>query len=609
MPRLIVQYKQKTIEELELTGDKVIIGRGEESGIKLDDNLVSREHAEIRKEGGKYLLSDLGSANGTYVGTKRITKDYELKDGDVIKISPYTIYFRLSPEEKPTQIAQAEMEEKPTEIFTFSGAPRFLVRSGMAVGQIYDLTNNPLIGRDPECDIVLNEPTVSRRHARIQFIENKLIIMDVGSKSGTRVNGRLIDRPTPLRDGDKVQLGEVLLEVDWKGAPRVETEKPTVPVFRPELMPIKKETNWWKWGIGIVAGLIIFFAIWTLIPKGRSYEDLISDTRVLFDDGLKTSNIEKLQIALAKVDSAIKKRVTEEGKKLKKDIENRIISITEALSLVEKAEQANRTGDYKKAIEYTSIALEKDSINRRALEEKSKAHRALAVNYELEGDRAKERRESYKANDLWNKALNEWNEVIAIDPTNPEAIEKKERLLKKLRGVVSTSLSSSVPSESRGSRLYEEAFNLYREGRLSASKEKVDKILSLTPNDRRVNELKDWIETWEIAKYNLEVRGDTGEAVKKFEELIQKDPGNTAVRFILGTIKPAPRWNSEKARMLFEEAEENYILGRDYGDASVIAKAKVKYQEIIEMGPPPSDASSQDHNIYSIAKSRMQEMK
>lgn len=72
-------------------------------------------------------------------------------------------------------------------------------------------TRESLIGRHPECQIILRDSTVSRRHARITRDSAGYWVDDVGSQHGTRVNGELIRGPRQLRDGDEIQLSQVKL--------------------------------------------------------------------------------------------------------------------------------------------------------------------------------------------------------------------------------------------------------------------------------------------------------------------------------------------------------------------------------------------------------------
>jgi hypothetical protein len=67
-----------------------------------------------------------------------------------------------------------------------------------------------VIGRSRECDIVLADSNVSRRHAEIRPSGGQgWLIQDLGSTNGVRVNGRAVEGPHPLESGDRVELGTV----------------------------------------------------------------------------------------------------------------------------------------------------------------------------------------------------------------------------------------------------------------------------------------------------------------------------------------------------------------------------------------------------------------
>jgi hypothetical protein len=63
-----------------------------------------------------------------------------------------------------------------------------------------------LIGRDDRCDIAIPERQVSRHHASITLEGDRFILRDLGSKNGTFINGREVDEPHPLLDGDEIQI-------------------------------------------------------------------------------------------------------------------------------------------------------------------------------------------------------------------------------------------------------------------------------------------------------------------------------------------------------------------------------------------------------------------
>ena len=70
-----------------------------------------------------------------------------------------------------------------------------------------------IVGRHPDCDLVLVEPTVSRCHARLVFRDGTWILHDLESKNGTLLNGRLVRR-CALAPGDLLDVGGLRLLVD-----------------------------------------------------------------------------------------------------------------------------------------------------------------------------------------------------------------------------------------------------------------------------------------------------------------------------------------------------------------------------------------------------------
>src|SRR5262249_12124230 len=78
------------------------IGRAPGNTIVLDEPHVSRHHTVIRvNEGGTYLISDLGSSNGTYLNARRVLLPERLRHRDVIKIGAVTLTFMHAASERP----------------------------------------------------------------------------------------------------------------------------------------------------------------------------------------------------------------------------------------------------------------------------------------------------------------------------------------------------------------------------------------------------------------------------------------------------------------------------------------------------------------------------
>jgi DNA-binding winged helix-turn-helix (wHTH) protein len=68
-----------------------------------------------------------------------------------------------------------------------------------------------VLGRDAEASVMIDSPSVSRRHARILIAGSGATIEDLGSKNGTLLNERRVDARQPLADGDRLHVGSVRL--------------------------------------------------------------------------------------------------------------------------------------------------------------------------------------------------------------------------------------------------------------------------------------------------------------------------------------------------------------------------------------------------------------
>ena len=82
----------------------------------------------------------------------------------------------------------------------------------------FDLRPEPmLVGRDEDADIHVDEPLVSRAHARIEGRGDGYVVLDLGSTNLTRVNGTVVSECV-LRDGDLVQFGRAKCRMEMPSA-------------------------------------------------------------------------------------------------------------------------------------------------------------------------------------------------------------------------------------------------------------------------------------------------------------------------------------------------------------------------------------------------------
>ena len=103
-------------------------------------------------------------------------------------------------------------EEEPTLFDDTLGGTALVVRvGGGRAGERFALAaERTLIGRSPECDVFLDDVTVSRRHAELLQSGERFTIRDLGSLNGTFVNRHRVES-VDLHDDDEVQVGKYRL--------------------------------------------------------------------------------------------------------------------------------------------------------------------------------------------------------------------------------------------------------------------------------------------------------------------------------------------------------------------------------------------------------------
>ena len=93
------------------------------------------------------------------------------------------------------------------------GLPWLVIIDGPEANQVYYLNNgNNRIGRDPSNDVCVKDPHMSRDHLIVQLENDKMLVSDLGSASGTSINGMPIN-PQQLKPSDIIRIGETELMV------------------------------------------------------------------------------------------------------------------------------------------------------------------------------------------------------------------------------------------------------------------------------------------------------------------------------------------------------------------------------------------------------------
>ncbi len=248
------------------------LGRDPEtSDVLLEDPMVSRKHALVRSTAEGFIFENLSMVNPATQNGMVVADPVLLKEGDIIQIgSTFFNFTEQAPEKSApsTSIHEPLSEEAPKEggppaemssELHFGPSPdtRWLLKviSGPNAGAEFAMTKSStyLIGKDPNiCDIVFQDLSVSRQHARLIVDEEEnAFVEDLGSRNGVIVNGELIGEKTLLSTQDLVALGTTtFLVIDRLEARETiispPTAIPTAPIKKTAAAAKGKETRDWK---------------------------------------------------------------------------------------------------------------------------------------------------------------------------------------------------------------------------------------------------------------------------------------------------------------------------------------------------------------------------
>jgi type III secretion system YscD/HrpQ family protein len=236
-------------------GEEWVLGRDpDEVTLVLEDPMVSRKHVICRLTAEGYILENLSSVNPATQNGKVITEPVLLREGDILQIG--STFFRFtektptfaetseeSPLARETEVVE-EKEDLSSVSVEAGGDVRWLLKviSGPNSGAEFAMQRGStyILGKDPNlCDIVFQDLSVSRQHARlIVDEENNIFIEDLGSRNGVLINGELIQEKHPISSQDLVALGTTtFLMIDREQIHETIISPPTVPAMKGEERP------------------------------------------------------------------------------------------------------------------------------------------------------------------------------------------------------------------------------------------------------------------------------------------------------------------------------------------------------------------------------------
>lgn len=267
MPTLVVRHPDGTETEHEL-GSSLTIGRAEGNDLVLSQGGVSRKHATVSNEGGAVFVEDHGSANGTFVDGEKIGGKTKLGPRAQIVIGDYELSMKAgapaakkpgasgqkpaaprergpgAPEQTTAQPSvkappratkvvpsvkpggSANLAKRPAGAAAAPPAARAAAGgstgahlkgiTGPWANKVYPVRGKIIVGRVAGVQVVIEDDSVSRRHAEIEKTAAGVVLRDLGSANGTMLNGNPVtpNEEFALNTGDVVQFGVIEMIFD-----------------------------------------------------------------------------------------------------------------------------------------------------------------------------------------------------------------------------------------------------------------------------------------------------------------------------------------------------------------------------------------------------------
>ena len=240
----LVDTGAEQAKRVDLNKEVMRLGRDPEGEVVIhaDAAVVSRRHAEIRKAGEQFAVTDLKSFNGTLVNGQRIAGTVTLYGGDQIQLgvggpivrvvdpshpspagrpSGAGVQTPATPQSIPQAFGQiAAMAKRETIVVSSSSGsmpptkapagsqPQLLARRSFEGKQQLS------IGRAQDNDIRLDGLQISNRHASFTASNGSVAVEDAGSTNGVYVNGERISGKRTVQPSDVIQIGPFVLQAD-----------------------------------------------------------------------------------------------------------------------------------------------------------------------------------------------------------------------------------------------------------------------------------------------------------------------------------------------------------------------------------------------------------
>ena len=255
------------------------VGSAQDNAVVLPGAGVSAHHASVSVRDRSCVLNVLDAQARTHVNARPVREKAILRLGDIVSLD--TVQFMLKPDRDDmirTKVPAQSAAPPPSDdqdigaTRTRMTPPKAVLRgvSGAHFGKIIPIRARLVIGRGSECDLILDEPEMSRRHAVIENFGDGIYLRDLGSANGTFVNGVQV-RDAVLHPDDQISFDRNRFLLEAPGMPArgdndITSEEPAANITQtmqairmPDTKAVSAERNkndiWWLIGAAALIAL------------------------------------------------------------------------------------------------------------------------------------------------------------------------------------------------------------------------------------------------------------------------------------------------------------------------------------------------------------------
>lgn len=597
-------------QQVSLEKEALTLGRLEDNDIVLNDGSISRHHARIERQGGLYVIRDLGSQNGIWSGGVRLPE---------LQLQPGTAFVMgiFSASVESAAGAQAGWQPSAAAAAGQPSMAMLYVVEGPLAQQEYPLNWPEVrIGRSAGIEVPIDHEMVSKNHAKIVLQNNQHTLSDTGSRNGVFVNGLRIESHV-LQHGDEIQIGPARFVYSGTGErlvpppaaqmPQFGTPPPgaaapgppPTPGFLPSPPPLAKVKGkslfgrvskivWLGGGLAILI-IVILIAVLSGPPKTegptsrevstenqQTAQKLLLEGKQFFANGDYQGALDKANAVLTadldpnnrealELQAKAQDKLREMAAARAKAEEEAAARAAKVQALLTDATAASKEGQLETAKSKLEEARTLDPDN--AAVKKALVDTLCAV-----AQSASKKRDFKTAFEAYDAALQ-------IDPASAEA--------KKGRDSLASFEQTAKARESRSRMLFDEAKKAAAAGDLAKAYQDLKSVLALSPNHPQAGSLRSQIQSQLEAKvkplYDEGVRlfnaGQVSEAAKKFNQALAIYPDHGPTQQFMIQARSKLRAEAQEA---FKRGYINEGLGR-YKEAMDF------YQKALNLVPDPTE--------------------